>query len=254
MPASNAAGSERPLRETSAVPVASSGVYSPGRIYPSLPSTSLDGNEYGDGTCTTPTATITRPAEVFTATAFPSAASLRINTTAPPSADLVEMGLQCNLLELLLAYMFPTDEYKIEEADLSRSLKEVWAQKEEDFKLVLDDLFAAHREALFGWIEELRVMRQLQLIWESHPVMDTSVLTLVSRVLALNRVRIALLRWKTIKANDGNQDLSLEDLLYRALGLMTNTEGSEQLFKKGVQTLRDTVFKAIRSEDLAILM
>ncbi|KAK7177773.1 hypothetical protein PSPO01_16181 [Paraphaeosphaeria sporulosa] len=62
------------------------------------------------------------------------------------------------------------------------------------------------------------------------------------------------LRWIIGKAQNGYQDLSDEGLLYRTLALMTNTEGSEQLFKKGVQTLRNTAIKRFRSEDLAILM
>ncbi|KAL5411205.1 hypothetical protein PMIN04_010327 [Paraphaeosphaeria minitans] len=253
----NVAGSERPLRETSAVPFVSSGVQSPGRSYSSLPSASLDGSEYRDGTCIIPTATMTRPTEVFTATAFPPATSLQKNTTVPSSTGLSEMNLQCELLKLLLLYMFPIDgvEVEVEQADLLRILEEVWAQKEEEFKLVLDDLFASHREALFGWIEELHMLSKLSSFMEmvSHSGMGTQ--TLALKFLVLNHVRtMRLRRWMIIKAHNGNPGLSFEDLLCGTFALMTNTKGSEQLFKKGVQKLRDTAFKEIRSEDLAILV
>lgn len=180
VPAFNAAGSERALQETSAVPLAPSGVESSGRTYPSPPSASLDGNEYGGGTCTTPTATIIRPTEVFTATAFPPAASLQGNATVPSFVGLSKMHLQSELLDLLLRYMFPIDGFEVEEADLSRNLEEVWAQKEEEFKLVLDDVFAAHREALFRWIEELRTLSVLSSIMkmESHSGMNMPTLAM----------------------------------------------------------------------------
>lgn len=63
---------------------------------------------------------------------------------------------------------------------------------------------------------------------------------LVARALILNYVRMARLRWRNIKAHDGDQDLSLEDMLCRTLVLMTKTEGLEQLFKKGIQKVKDT--------------
>ncbi|KAK7189954.1 hypothetical protein PSPO01_03675 [Paraphaeosphaeria sporulosa] len=148
--------------------------------------------------------------------------------------------------------MFPTNGYEIEEADLLRNLKEVWAQKEEQFKLVLDDPFASHREALFRWMEELRITSELQLMRASYSGVDTPALAL--KALVLNRVRVVYLRMRIIKANDGNEDLSLGNMLCRTLTLMTNTEGSELLFKKGVQKLRDTTFQEIRSADLAILI
>ncbi|KAK7177772.1 hypothetical protein PSPO01_16180 [Paraphaeosphaeria sporulosa] len=93
LPAFDATGSEMPLRETSVVPVPSNGADSHGRSYSSLPSASLDGNEYENGLCTTLTTTMTRPTEVFTATAFPPATSLQNNTTVPSSAGFKQDAL-----------------------------------------------------------------------------------------------------------------------------------------------------------------
>ena len=60
------------------------------------------------------------------------------------------MTLQCELLKLLLLNMLPINGVEVEQGDLLRTLEEVWAQKEEKFKLVLDDLFSSRHEALFG--------------------------------------------------------------------------------------------------------
>ncbi|KAF9733820.1 hypothetical protein PMIN01_08229 [Paraphaeosphaeria minitans] len=60
---------------------------------------------------------------------------------------------------------------------------------------------------------------------KSHSGVGIPVPTLVLEAFALNRVRKSRLRFRIIKANDGNQDLSLEDLLCRTLAMMTNTEG-----------------------------
>ena len=114
--------------------------------------------------------------------------------------------LQCELLQLLLGYLFPRDGYKVEEADMLCNLEEVWARHEQEFKLVLNHLFASHREALLARISERRKTSQLRLTLESQPSAQT--LNMVDRVLAINDFCISRLKWKTVDAQAVNQDLS----------------------------------------------
>lgn len=63
---------------------------------------------------------------------------------------------QCDLLWLLLRYLFPQVGEKIDVSILLRSLERVWASHEQDFKLVLDKELDCHRKVLFVWINERR--------------------------------------------------------------------------------------------------
>lgn len=74
---------------------------------------------------------------------------------------------------------------------------------------------------------------------------------LVDRLLAMNDLRAMRLKWKNMSSIDG---ISSEDLLCIAFRGMTNTEGSEYLFKDGLARLELGVFDFIRSEDAKIVM
>jgi hypothetical protein len=87
---------------------------------------------------------------------------------------------------------------------------------------------------------------------ESEP--STETMETVERVLAVNDLRILRLKWRTINARDGNQAISTEDLLCRAFAVMTKTDGTEPLFKRGLEKLEETAISVIRSEDLTISM
>jgi len=74
---------------------------------------------------------------------------------------------------------------------------------------------------------------------------------LVDRLLAMNDLRAMRLKWKNMSPIDG---LSPEDLLCMAFRAMTNTEGSEYLFKDGLARLELGVFEFLRSEDSRIVL
>ncbi|KAH7335101.1 hypothetical protein BKA66DRAFT_479984, partial [Pyrenochaeta sp. MPI-SDFR-AT-0127] len=92
-----------------------------------------------------------------------------------------------------------------------------------EFRLTIEPLFDCHRE--------------LRVIIESQPSAQT--IEMVDR--ALN-------------AHDKNQDLSPEDLLCRTFAIITKTEGTENLFKEGLDRLTETALSIIRPEGLAILI
>lgn len=83
----------------------------------------------------------------------------------------------------------------------------------------------------------------------SHPGVSSA--GLVDRLLAMNDIRIMRLKWKNMSTIEG---LSSEDLLCQAFKVMTNTEGSDHLFKDGLDRLNGGVFEFLRNEDAKIVM
>ena len=67
----------------------------------------------------------------------------------------------------------------------------------------------------------------------------------------MNDLRAMRLKWKNMSQVDG---MSPEDLLVEAFRVMTNTEGSEGLFKEGLGRLEMGVFEFLRSEDGKIVV
>ena len=74
---------------------------------------------------------------------------------------------------------------------------------------------------------------------------------MVGRLLAMNDLRVMRLKWKNMSSADG---LSAEDLLCRTFSIITNTEGTEYLFKDGLDRLNEDIFEFLRTEDMRILM
>ncbi|KAH6612962.1 hypothetical protein C7974DRAFT_74512 [Boeremia exigua] len=158
--------------------------------------------------------------------------------------------LQCELLRLLLGYLFPRNGERADESALLHSLEQVWASHEQDFRLAMERLFECHREGLLIWISERRKTSQLQLMIERQPSVQT--LGMVDRVLTMNDLRILRLKWKELKVHNGSQDISAEGLLCSTFAIMTKTEGTEVLFKEGLDKLKETSPEVLRRDDLAI--
>lgn len=84
---------------------------------------------------------------------------------------------------------------------------------------------------------------------------------MVDRLLAMNDLRVLRLKWKAMKTQDGvnggsvgGNALSPEDWLCRTFATMTKTEGTEHLFKEGLERLNESVFEFLKSEDMKISM
>jgi hypothetical protein len=63
---------------------------------------------------------------------------------------------------------------------------------------------------------------------------------MVERVLVMNDIRILRLKWKALKMQDQRQIVDSEDVLYNTFAIMTRTEGTEVLFKEGLEKLKET--------------
>jgi hypothetical protein len=64
-------------------------------------------------------------------------------------------------------------------------------------------------------------------------------LEMVDRVLVMNNLRILRLKWKALRVRDHNQDSTPEDLLCSTFAIMTGTQGTDTLFKKGLERLKE---------------
>jgi hypothetical protein len=71
---------------------------------------------------------------------------------------------QCNLLCLLLRYLFPRNSEKVEESMLLHTLEQAWASHEQDSGLAIKRLSDCHRAVLLIWIQERRKLSQLRLM------------------------------------------------------------------------------------------
>lgn len=157
---------------------------------------------------------------------------------------------QCDLLCLLLGYLFPRNGEQVEESALLHSLEQVWASHEQDFRHVMERLFDCHRKVLLTWISERRKTSQLRSMIDRQPSAQT--LEMVDRVLIMNDLRVLRLKWKELKVYSNIQDITPESLLCRTFAIMTKTEGTEVLFKEGLDMLKETSPEVLRPDDLTI--
>lgn len=151
-----------------------------------------------------------------------------------------------------MQYLFPKPDYKPNEAALLRNLEYLWNLKAVVFRQQMGYLYDVQSKVLLAWIEERRKISQLRCSMENEPGVPAP--EMVDRLLAMNDLRVLRLKWKTMNSQDRNQSLSPEDLLCRTFAAITNTEGTEYLFKDGLDKLNDSMFEFLRSEDMKIMM
>jgi hypothetical protein len=77
-------------------------------------------------------------------------------------------------------------------------------------------------------------------------------LEMVGRVLIMNDLRVLRLKWKELKVYSNIQDITPQSLLCRTFAIMTKTEGTEVLFKEGLDMLKETSPEVLRPDDLTI--
>ena len=151
-----------------------------------------------------------------------------------------------------MQYLFPKPDARPSEASLLRNLEYLWHLKTAAFRHQMGHSYDVQSKVLVAWIEERRKINLLRRSMETEPGVPAA--AMVDRLLAMNDLRVLRLKWKTMNSPDGNQTLSPEDLLCRTFAAMTNTEGTEYLFKDGLDRLNDSMFEFLRSEDMKIMM
>jgi hypothetical protein len=128
-------------------------------------------------------------------------------------------------------------------------LQSLWLYGKTPFRAELAAQYDPVSKILNTWLHERQAINSLHDSIEANP--NVSHAGLVDRLLAMNDLRALRLKWKNLSPIDG---LSTEDLLCMAFKVMTNTEGSEELFKDGLAGLELGAFSFLRSEDSKIVV
>jgi hypothetical protein len=158
-----------------------------------------------------------------------------------PGPSEVTLLQQYDLLSLLLRYMFPRDDKKVDKSTLLRSLERVWAGREHDFRPALEPHFDSCHKALRIWIGQRRKTSELRSMIDRQSSAQT--LDMVNRVLAMNDIRILRMQWEALRVSADARTMSPEDLLCSTFAIMTRTKGMGALFREGVNNLTKTSYE-----------
>jgi hypothetical protein len=150
-----------------------------------------------------------------------------------------------------MGFLFPRAGQRVEESVLLRELEYIFVHNEPVFRAQLGTLYEFYARTLFSWIEERYKAMQLRCAATEKPGIRPT--EMVDRLLALNDLRIMRMKWKHLdQVQDGGEVLSPEDLLCRTFAMMTKTQGTETVFKEGLQNLNDDAFDFFKNDDLSI--
>ncbi|KAJ4377901.1 hypothetical protein N0V83_000731 [Neocucurbitaria cava] len=167
-----------------------------------------------------------------------------------PTVPTTEFRLhQCEALGGLLTLFFPVTHSPPDEPAVLARLHSVWYHGEPFFRPELLPHYDLISKILTAWLHERQAITALRHSIASQPGVQPA--GLVERLLAMNDLRVMRLKWKNMSTIEG---LSPEDLLIMAFKVLTNTEGSEVMFKEGLDRLNGGVFEFLRSEDAKIIM
>ncbi|CAO2648039.1 Nn.00g089610.m01.CDS01 [Neocucurbitaria sp. VM-36] len=172
------------------------------------------------------------------------------HTIARPAVATADLRLlQCEVTAGLFTFFFPKPHSPPDEPALLTRLHTLWYHGEPIFRSELSPHYDLISKILTAWLHERQAIIALHHSLASQPGVQPAVL--VDRLLAMNDLRVMRLKWKNMSTIEG---LSPEDLLCMAFKVMTNTEGSDYLFKDGLDRLNAGVFEFLRSEDSKIIM
>jgi hypothetical protein len=157
--------------------------------------------------------------------------------------------LQCEVLGSLMQYFFPRPSAPPDEAVLLHKMETLWHLGVHLFRKQIGPHYDLQTNLFHAWVTERRKIAQLRHAMTYAPGVPAA--EMVDRLLAMNDLRVMRLKWKNMSSAEG---LSSEDLLCRTFAVLTNTEGTEYLFKDGLDRLNEGVFEFLRSEDMRILM
>lgn len=157
--------------------------------------------------------------------------------------------LQCEVTAGLFTLFYPRSSAPPDESLLLQRLHTLWYHGTSLFERDLSPHFDLVSKILTAWLHERQAIIALRHSLAAQPGVSPN--GLVDRLLAMNDLRVMRLKWKNMSTIEG---MSPEDLLCMAFRVMTNTEGSEYLFKDGLERLNGGVFEFLRNEDAKITM
>ncbi|KAH6616565.1 hypothetical protein C7974DRAFT_47512 [Boeremia exigua] len=167
-----------------------------------------------------------------------------------PVVPVVELRLlQCEVLALLIQYLFPRPASPPDERIIISQIQNLWYLGEAMFRADLGPHYEICSRVLQAWLHERQSITSLRHSLLVQP--GVSPAGLMDRLLAMNDLRVMRLKWKNMSPLDG---ASPEDLLCKTFAVISNTENTEHLFKDGLDRLNRGVFEFLRNEDTKIVM
>ncbi|CAI6340134.1 unnamed protein product [Periconia digitata] len=167
----------------------------------------------------------------------------------PPTGALDISLLQCEVLGLLMQYFFPKSSSPPDEGLLFHRIESLWHVGAALFRKQMGQLYDLQSKILLSWLHERRMLSHLRRSLVYKPGVPAS--EMGDRLLAMNDIRIMRLKWKNMGTAEG---FSSDDLLCRSLAVLTNTEGTECLFKDGIDRYGDGLIDFLREEDMRIFV
>ena len=167
-----------------------------------------------------------------------------------PAVPMVELRLlQCEVLALLIQYMFPKPTSPPDERIVVSQIQNLWYLGEVMFRADLGPHYDMCSRVLHAWLHERQSITSLRHSLMTQP--GVSAAGIMDRLLAMNDLRVMRLKWKNMSPLEG---ASPEDLLCRTFAAISNTENTEHLFRDGLDRLNRGVFEFLRNEDSKIVM
>ena len=167
-----------------------------------------------------------------------------------PAVPIVELRLlQCEVLALLIQYMFPKPTSPPDERIVVSQIQNLWYLGEVMFRADLGPHYGIRSRVLHAWLHERQSITSLRHSLMTQP--GVSAAGIMDRLLAMNDLRVMRLKWKNMSPLEG---ASPEDLLCRTFAAISNTENTEHLFRDGLDRLNRGVFEFLRNEDSKIVM
>jgi hypothetical protein len=155
--------------------------------------------------------------------------------------------LQCEVLGLLMQYLFPSSDAPPNEAFLLHKMQRLWHLGTPTFRKQTGPHYDLLTKVLHSWITERQKIAQLRYARDHTPGMPAA--EMVGHLLVMNDLRALYLERKNTSSADG---LSAEDLLCKSFAVLTNTEGTEYLFQNGLARLNKSSYDFLRTEDMKI--
>jgi hypothetical protein len=172
----------------------------------------------------------------------------QIVVASPNHNNPVDLSLlQCEVLGSLMQYFFPSPNTPPDEAVLLHKMEMLWHLGAHSFRAQCGPLYDLETNVFVAWITERRKIAELRQALKYRPAVPPA--EVVDRLLAMNDLRMMRLKWKNMSSAEG---LSSEDLLCRAFAVLTNTRGSEYVFKDGLDRLNEGSLEFLRTEEMTI--
>ncbi|KAL6169886.1 hypothetical protein ACJQWK_04882 [Exserohilum turcicum] len=136
----------------------------------------------------------------------------------------------------------------VDEKALLHQLHDLWYYGASRFRIKLSNEYDQLHNTLAVWVHKRNFFAKLRVLMAAKPASRD---VLVERAREMNELRMAIIHWKSLSADDST---SPEKRLCEAFEVMTNIEGSRDLMMDELLRLNLDESQLFSSKDLKILL